>query len=88
MRRGYIVKLFNLADIQLIFHVGSYTIRNRPVILKPWTLNINFNIEFLAEVPLSDKLPKLSMSFRSCDFLSTTFSAIGVPLFADEFTTK
>lgn len=39
----YIVKFRTTADMQEIYYSGPYSINNRPMILKPWTSDFDFN---------------------------------------------
>lgn len=83
----YVVKFQSMAD-QTILYDGPYTINYRPMILKQWSPELNFNEEFLTEIPLWVVFPKLPMTGWSCDSLSRLTSAIGTSLFADKYTTK
>ena len=65
-----------------------YTISNRPIIMKQWCPEFDFGKEFLAEIPLWVNFPKLPLNCWGVGSLSRIASAIGVPLFADECTTK
>lgn len=49
---GYlIVKFQSLSDMQEILYTGPYTINNRPIILKQWTSDFDFENEFMTEIP-------------------------------------
>ena len=65
-----------------------YTISNRPIILKQWCPDFDFGKEFLAEILLWVNFTKLTLNCLGVGSLSRIASAIGVPLFADECTTK
>ncbi|KAH0645442.1 hypothetical protein KY284_033326 [Solanum tuberosum] len=84
----YIVKFQNLNDMNEILYTGPYTINNRPIILKQWCPDFDFGSEFLTEIPLWVNFPKLPLNCWGVGSLSRIASAIGVPLFADECTTK
>ncbi|XP_059310372.1 uncharacterized protein LOC132061616 [Lycium ferocissimum] len=84
----YIAKFQSVADMQEIVYSGPYCLNNKPLILKQWTLQFDLSKEFLSEIPLWIKLPKLPMNCWSCDSLSHIGNAIGCPMFADECTTK
>ncbi|XP_070049826.1 uncharacterized protein [Nicotiana tomentosiformis] len=84
----YIVKFQSIADMNEILYAGPYTIYKRPIILKQWTPDFDFNVEFLTEMPLWVKFPNMPMSCWSRDSLSRIASAIGVPKYADECTAK
>lgn len=48
----YIFKFATVADRDLVMPSGAYTYRNRPPILKDWTIDFEFNPECLNKVPL------------------------------------
>ncbi|KAK6791911.1 hypothetical protein RDI58_010992 [Solanum bulbocastanum] len=70
------------------FWASPYTINNRPIILKPWTVDFDFNKEFPTKIPLWVKFPKLPMSCWGKGSLSRIVSVIGIPIYADECSTK
>ena len=84
----FIVKFQNLDDMNEILYSGPYTINNRPIILKQWSPDFDFGREFVDEIPLWVNFPKLPLNCWGVGSLSRIASAIGVPLFADECTTK
>lgn len=84
----YVIKFQNMDDMHRIFHVGPHTIRNRSIILKPWTPDFDISKEFLTDILLWVIFPKLPMSCWGNEALSKIASAVGKPLFADECTTK
>ncbi|XP_015072458.1 uncharacterized protein LOC107016532 [Solanum pennellii] len=84
----YIIKFKSLTDMNEVLYSGPYTISNRPIILKQWSAEFEFGKEFLTEIPLWVNFPKLPLNCWGAGSLSRIASAIGVPLFADECTTK
>nr|XP_016463926.1 PREDICTED: uncharacterized protein LOC107786925 [Nicotiana tabacum] len=84
----YVVRFHDVKDINEILFSGPYIIRNRPIILKPWTPAFDFSQEFMTEIPLWVKFLKLPMSCWECGSLGRIASALGKPLFANECTTK
>ena len=84
----YIIKFKSLNDMNEVMYSGPYTISNRPIILKQWSAEFEFGKEFLTEIPLWANFPKLPLNCWGAGSLSRIASAIGVPLFADECTTK
>lgn len=84
----YVVKFKSEEDMNEIFYTGPYSMNNRPLILKKWCPNFDFSAEFLTEVPLWVKFPRLPVSCWSGDSLSRIANALGVPLFADEYATN
>ena len=85
---GYdLIKFQKISDMNEILFSG-YTVNNRPIILKQWCPDFDLGNEFLTEIPLWVKFPKLPLNCWGVGSLSRIASAIGVPLFADECTTK
>ncbi|XP_070042176.1 uncharacterized protein LOC142169194 [Nicotiana tabacum] len=82
----YIIKFQNEANMNEIYYSGPCTINNRPIILKPWTPDFDFNEEFPTEIPLWVQFPKLPMNCWGHDSLSTMASAIRTLIYADECT--
>ncbi|XP_021847403.1 uncharacterized protein [Spinacia oleracea] len=86
---GYFVIKFNsLAERDEILCKGPYTFFNKPVIIKPWTAAFNFYEEVLKVIPLWVKLSNLPLNCWSCDSLSRIASLLGVPVCADDCTTR
>ena len=56
--------------------------------MKQWSAEFEFGKEFLTEIPLWANFPKLPLNCWGAGSQSRIASAIGVPLFADECTTK
>ncbi|XP_070034724.1 uncharacterized protein [Nicotiana tomentosiformis] len=85
--KGYFIAKFkDQDDLKEILYGGPYTINNRPIILKKWSLDLEFDTTFLKEIPLWVPFPNLPMVFWGRYSLSRLGSAIGVPLFANECT--
>lgn len=84
----YVVKFQSISDLQTILYGGPYSINSRPIVLKQWSPDYDFNNEFLTEIPLWVKFPKLPMNCWGCNSLRRMASTLGKPLFADECTTK
>lgn len=42
----YIIKFQSIKDMHAIYYVGHYIIGNIPIILKKWTPNLDFSVEF------------------------------------------
>ncbi|XP_070032704.1 uncharacterized protein [Nicotiana tomentosiformis] len=84
----YIVKFQSMADLNEVQYADPYSINNKPMILKQWCPEFDFNVEFLTELPLWVKFPSLPMNCSSLNSLSRIAIAIEVPKYADECTTK
>ncbi|XP_059301875.1 uncharacterized protein LOC132053789 [Lycium ferocissimum] len=84
----YVIKFQSVEDMNEILFSGPYTINNKPMILKQWTVNFDLSKKFPTKIPLWVTLPHLPMSCWSCQSLSKIPSLIGKPLYADECTSK
>ncbi|XP_010693202.1 uncharacterized protein LOC104906181 [Beta vulgaris subsp. vulgaris] len=58
------------------------------MIVKPWTPDFSFKEEVLKIIPIWVKLPNLPLNCWSPDSLSRIGSLLGIPLYADESTSK
>ncbi|XP_075086062.1 uncharacterized protein LOC142168806 [Nicotiana tabacum] len=56
--------------------------------MKQWSPWFDFGSEFLTEIPLWVRFPKLHMNCWSGNSLSRIASTIGIPMFAGECTAK
>ncbi|XP_021754907.1 uncharacterized protein LOC110720205 [Chenopodium quinoa] len=84
----FLVHFHSIEDRDLVLAGGPYTFLNKPVIIKPWSTGFNFYEEILKVIPLWIKLPNLPLNFWSADSLIRIASILGVPLFADDCTTR
>ncbi|KNA03835.1 hypothetical protein SOVF_205340, partial [Spinacia oleracea] len=86
---GYFIFQFSSKkDRDVVLMAGPYSFFNRQVIVKPWAAKFNFQEEILRVIPLWVRLPNLPLNCWGSDSLSRIGSVIGVPLFADECTSK
>ncbi|XP_070039159.1 uncharacterized protein [Nicotiana tomentosiformis] len=86
---GYFVVCFNsLEDKDDVLCSRPYTINSKPIIIKAWTPIFNFYSKVLQTIPLWVKLPNLPLSCWERETLSRIGSGLGVPVYADECTTK
>ncbi|XP_019255012.1 PREDICTED: uncharacterized protein LOC109233580 [Nicotiana attenuata] len=84
----YLVRFQTLEDMKEIMCAGPYTMNGRPMIMKHWSPYFDFAAEFLTDIPLWVRFPKLPMNCWSGNSLSRIASTIGIPMFADECTAK
>ncbi|KAH0664989.1 hypothetical protein KY285_026195 [Solanum tuberosum] len=70
-----------------VLYSGPHMLNNRPIIVKVWSPEFDFNKEVLQTVPIC-QYPNLPLSCWSMDSLSRISSGLGEPLYADECTTK
>ncbi|KAH0724790.1 hypothetical protein KY284_000655 [Solanum tuberosum] len=71
-----------------VLYSGPHMLNNRPIIVKVWSPEFDFNKEVLQTVPIWVKYPNLPLSCWSMDSLRRISSGLGEPLYADECTTK
>ncbi|KAM3246825.1 hypothetical protein P3L10_008592 [Capsicum annuum] len=67
---------------------GIYHFNNKPLVVKAWSLKIEFTREELYTVPILVKLPGLEFKYLSPKGLSKIGSLIGKPLMVDINTKK
>ncbi|XP_019246473.1 PREDICTED: uncharacterized protein LOC109226128 [Nicotiana attenuata] len=84
----FVVRFKNEEERNEVLYSGPCTIQNRPVITKAWTTDFDFNEEVLKTLPLWVKLPNLPLNCWGMDSLSRIGSGLGIPMYADECTTK
>lgn len=74
----YFVVLFeSMEDREKLLYAGPHTIANRPVIVKEWVMNFDFEKEILKVIPLWVQLPNLPLNCWSMDSLSRIGSVLG-----------
>lgn len=86
---GYFIFKFNSSeDKDLVSQARTYYYNNKPVILKPWELDFEFDQDMLSMIPIWVKFPGLPVGYWSTEDLSKVASAIGKPIRADSFITN
>ncbi|XP_048494365.1 uncharacterized protein LOC125494696 [Beta vulgaris subsp. vulgaris] len=84
----FVVKLESGAERDAILFAGPYLFCEKPIIVKQWVPSFNFHNEVLRIIPLWAKLPNLPLHYWSSDSLSRIGSLLGIPVYADECTSK
>jgi len=84
----YVIRFASIEEKNTALCSGPYTIANRPVIVKSWSSDFDFQNEILRVVPLWIKLPNLPLICWGPESLSRIGSTLGNPLFADECTSQ
>lgn len=75
---GYFVINFScLEERNLVMYSGPHMLNNRPVIIKAWTADFDFDAEDLKTIPIWIKLPNLPLSYWSENALSKIRSGLG-----------
>ncbi|XP_010667206.1 uncharacterized protein LOC104884282 [Beta vulgaris subsp. vulgaris] len=84
----FLVKLNNREERDKILYSGPHLFYGKPMIIKNWSANFNFHEEILKVIPIWVKFPNLPLKCWGEDSLSRIGSVLGVPLYADECTSK
>ncbi|XP_048496270.1 uncharacterized protein LOC125495558 [Beta vulgaris subsp. vulgaris] len=84
----FVVKLNNSEDKDRILLSGPHMFYSKPLIVKPWSPSFNFHSEILKVIPIWVKFPSLPLHYWSDDSLSRIESLLGIPIYADECTSK
>ncbi|XP_060194890.1 uncharacterized protein LOC132624075 [Lycium barbarum] len=82
----YIFKFNSIQDKDKVLKAGPYYFNNKPLILKTWELDFNFEQEALSVIPIWVKFLGLPAGYWSPEALSKIASVVGKPLYTDEFT--
>ncbi|KAH0724818.1 hypothetical protein KY284_000683 [Solanum tuberosum] len=82
----YIFKFKSEEDKGKVINFGPYYFSNRPLILKPWVLDFEFDKEILSVVPIWVKFLGLPVRYWSIESLSEIASAVGRPMHTDLVT--
>lgn len=89
MRNGILIVRFESEDGKIgILEGGIYHFDNKPIIVKEWTLEIEFSKEELLTVPIWVRLLGLNFKYWSARGLSKIGSLVGKPLMVDKQTEK
>ncbi|XP_048502800.1 uncharacterized protein LOC125498608 [Beta vulgaris subsp. vulgaris] len=84
----FIAKFCSQEDRDSIIYAGPHLFYGKPLIVKQWTASFDFHKEVLKVIPIWVRLPNLPLNCWSDDSLSRIGSLLGVPIYADECTTK
>ncbi|CAO2830756.1 unnamed protein product [Amaranthus hypochondriacus] len=86
---GYFILRFNTEEeCSEILNGGPYFLNRAPMIIKKWNRNFDFKDEILRVIPVWFRLPSLPLHCWGEESLSRIVSAVGVPVLADECTSK
>lgn len=87
--KGYfVVKFVSVDDKNEVMYAGPHMFNSRPIIVKVWTSNFDFQAEILRVIPLWVRLYNLPLNYWGKESLSMIGSMIDTPLFTDECTTQ
>nr|XP_016506018.1 PREDICTED: uncharacterized protein LOC107823827 [Nicotiana tabacum] len=86
---GYFVVRFNsIKDRDEVLYSGPHMLNNKPIIVKVWSGDFDFNKEVLQTIAVWVKYPNLPLNYWGNRALSRISSGLGVPLYADTCTTQ
>ncbi|XP_019250862.1 PREDICTED: uncharacterized protein LOC109229762 [Nicotiana attenuata] len=71
-----------------VLYSGPHMLNNKPIIMKVWTVDFDFNKEVLQIIPSWVRFPNLPFNCWGAKSLSRISSSLGVPLYADACTTQ
>lgn len=84
----FLLKFQNEIEARNIVCSGPYFMGRALMIVKSWTTKFDFYEEVLSVIPVWFRLPKLPLHYWGEESLSQIVSAIGVPLYGDDCTSK
>ncbi|XP_060172613.1 uncharacterized protein LOC132603526 [Lycium barbarum] len=86
--RYYIFLFATKEDKEAVLEYGPYFFNSRPVILRDWEHEFQFQPELLRIVPLWVQLPRLPILYWADDNLSRIASCLGKSVCADQLTAQ
>ncbi|XP_021744067.1 uncharacterized protein LOC110710117 [Chenopodium quinoa] len=84
----FIINMCSSDDRDTILCSGPHMFFGKPAIVKPWCPDFDFHAEILRTIPLWVKFPNLPLNCWGSHTLSRLGSLLGVPICADECTTR
>lgn len=82
----YVFKFQTMAAKEKVIQAGPYFYVNKPLILRNWELDFEFNADMFSQIPVWVKFPSLPVGYWSVKALSKVASAIGIHLYTGGFT--
>uniref|UniRef100_M1DNN1 Endonuclease/exonuclease/phosphatase n=1 Tax=Solanum tuberosum TaxID=4113 RepID=M1DNN1_SOLTU len=84
----FLVRFASLDDRDEVLYSRPHMLNNRPIIAKTWSPDFDLSKEVLQTIPIWVKFPNLPLNCWGIQSLSRISSGLGLPLYADECTTK
>lgn len=84
----FVVNLVNRGDKDSILYSGPHLFYGKTMIIQQWTSSFDFHKEVQKVIPILVMLPNLPLNCWSENSLSRIGSLLGVPIYADDCTTK
>nr|XP_009803445.1 PREDICTED: uncharacterized protein LOC104248817 [Nicotiana sylvestris] len=66
----FVVNFLSLEERNMVMYSGPHMLNNKPVVVKQWTADFDFDEEDLKTIPIWVKLPNLPLSYWSASALS------------------
>ncbi|XP_016496576.1 uncharacterized protein LOC107815508 [Nicotiana tabacum] len=84
----FVVRFNSIEDRDVVLYLWPHMLNNKPIIVKMWSADFDFNKEVLQTIPISVKYPNLPLNCWGKRSLSRISSGLGIPLYADACTTQ
>ncbi|XP_070019473.1 uncharacterized protein [Nicotiana sylvestris] len=84
----FVINFSSMEERNQVMYSRPNMSNNRPVIIKVWTMNFDFDIEDLKTIPIWVKLPNLPLVCWSANALSKIRSGLGQLIYVDACTTN
>lgn len=84
----FVIRFTSAADRDAVTFPGLYTLFNRPIILRAWSIEFDFNEEVLRTIPLWVKLLNLPLNYSSDKPIRKIGSVLRKPIHVDNCTSK
>ncbi|KAM7528944.1 hypothetical protein LguiB_032354 [Lonicera macranthoides] len=84
----FVMEFADEAAIVSAMEGESWTFENKPMILKPWSIDVNLEKEDMITVPIWVRFPNLKLHLWFTNVISKLANVIGKPLFTDIMTTQ
>ncbi|XP_009769130.1 uncharacterized protein LOC107815188 [Nicotiana tabacum] len=86
---GYFMVRFNsIEDMDEVLYSGPHMLNNKPIIVKIWSADFDFNKEVLQTIPVWVKYTNLPLNCWENRSLSRISSGLGIHLYADACSTQ
>ncbi|KAL9679552.1 hypothetical protein QQ045_017417 [Rhodiola kirilowii] len=82
----FIFKFEQEDDFNRILALGPWSFDNRPLVIKPWSPDENYELESVTALLVWVRFPGLNLHMRNEEILSKIASTIGKPIRTDGFT--
>uniref|UniRef100_A0A5B7BSW9 DUF4283 domain-containing protein n=1 Tax=Davidia involucrata TaxID=16924 RepID=A0A5B7BSW9_DAVIN len=69
-----------------VMEMGPWSFDNKPLVLRPWSYDLDIEKEEIDSVPVWIRLPGLKLHMWSTKALSRIARKLGLPLFSDKLT--